>query len=60
MDATIAIALTYKSPEADILLRWPCEPKIDQLINWKLMLQSYRFISIIKTICSFAMAYWYL
>lgn len=29
-------------------------------MDWKLIVQSYGFIGIIETTCSFAMSYWYL
>jgi sodium/potassium-transporting ATPase subunit alpha len=56
-DAAAAIALTYESPEADVLLRRPRRPRVDRLVDWKLMLQSYGFIGVIETVCSFSMAY---
>jgi sodium/potassium-transporting ATPase subunit alpha len=40
--------------------RRPRKPGKDRLVDWRLMLQTYGFIGIIETVCSFAMAYWYL
>lgn len=42
------------------MLRRPRKPGKDRLVDWRLMLQTYGFIGIIETVCSFAMAYWYL
>jgi hypothetical protein len=50
----------YEAPEADVLLRKPRKPKVDRLVDWKLMLQSYGFIGVLETVSSFAMSYWYL
>jgi len=52
--------LAYEAPEADVLLRRPRKSKIDRLVDWQLMLQSYGFIGVIETLTSFAMSYWYL
>jgi sodium/potassium-transporting ATPase subunit alpha len=52
--------LAYEAPEADVLLRKPRKPKTDRLVDWQLMLQSYGFVGVIETICSFSMSYWYL
>jgi sodium/potassium-transporting ATPase subunit alpha len=59
-DCAAATVLAYEAPEADVLLRKPRKPKVDRLVDWKLMLQSYGFIGILETASSFAMAYWYL
>ena len=42
------------------MLRRPRKPGQDRLVDWRLMLQTYGFIGIIETVCSFSMAYWYL
>jgi sodium/potassium-transporting ATPase subunit alpha len=59
-DCAAATVLAYEAPEADVLLRRPRKPKVDRLVDWKLMLQSYGFIGVIETLTSFAMSYWYL
>ncbi|RHZ58357.1 hypothetical protein CDV55_104977 [Aspergillus turcosus] len=59
-DCAAATVLAYETPEADVLLRPPRRPKKDRLVNWKLMLQAYGIIGMIETVCSFAMAFWYL
>ncbi|KUJ19293.1 putative H /K ATPase alpha subunit [Mollisia scopiformis] len=59
-DCAAATVLAYESPEADVLLRKPRKPKVDRLVDWKLILQSYGFIGVIETLTSFAMSYWYL
>ncbi|KAE9367518.1 calcium ATPase [Stipitochalara longipes BDJ] len=59
-DCAAATVLAYETPEADVLLRRPRKPKVDRLVDWKLMLQSYGFIGVIETLTSFAMSYWYL
>src|ERR1700744_5970231 len=43
-DCAAATVLAYEAPEADVLLRKPRKPKVDRLVDWKLMLQSYGFI----------------
>lgn len=52
--------LSYEKPEADVLNRPPRNVKKERLVNWQLILQSYGFIGIIQTVCSFAMSFWYL
>jgi sodium/potassium-transporting ATPase subunit alpha len=59
-DCAAATVLAYEAPEADVLLRRPRKPKVDRLVDWQLMLQSYGFIGVIETLTSFAMSYWYL
>lgn len=59
-DCAAATVLAYETPEADVLLRRPRKPKVDRLVDWKLILQSYGFIGVIETLTSFAMSYWYL
>ncbi|RDL31813.1 Uncharacterized protein BP5553_09215 [Venustampulla echinocandica] len=59
-DCAAAIVLAYEAPEADVLLRRPRKPKVDRLVDWKLMLQTYGFIGVLESIASFAMAFWYL
>ncbi|KAF8849799.1 calcium ATPase [Acephala macrosclerotiorum] len=59
-DCAAATVLAYEAPEADVLLRKPRKPKVDRLVDWKLILQSYGFIGVIETLTSFAMSYWYL
>jgi sodium/potassium-transporting ATPase subunit alpha len=59
-DCAAATVLAYEAPEADVLLRKPRKPKVDRLVDWKLMLQSYGFVGVIETLSSFAMSYWYL
>lgn len=59
-DCAAATVLAYETPEADVLLRKPRKPKVDRLVDWKLILQSYGFIGVIETLTSFAMSYWYL
>ncbi|KAK1753292.1 hypothetical protein QBC47DRAFT_431753 [Echria macrotheca] len=59
-DCMAATALAYESPEADVLSRPPRRPGVDRLVDWKLIVQSYGFVGIIETVCSFAMSYWYL
>ena len=59
-DCAAATVLAYEAPEADVLLRKPRKPKVDRLVDWQLMLQSYGFIGVIETATSFAMSYWYL
>jgi sodium/potassium-transporting ATPase subunit alpha len=59
-DAAAATVLVYEAPEADVMLRRPRKPGKDRLVDWRLMLQTYGFIGIIETVCSFSMAYWYL
>jgi sodium/potassium-transporting ATPase subunit alpha len=54
------VALAYETPEADVLLRPPRHPTKTRLVDWKLMFHSYAFIGLIETVCSFAMAFWYL
>lgn len=59
-DCAAATVLAYETPEADVLLRKPRKPKVDRLVDWKLMLQSYGFVGVLETVSSFAMSYWYL
>lgn len=59
-DCAAATVLAYEAPEADVLRRKPRKPKVDRLVDWQLMLQSYGFIGVIETLTSFAMSYWYL
>ncbi|RDL34359.1 putative calcium-transporting ATPase [Venustampulla echinocandica] len=59
-DCAAATVLAYEAPEADVLLRKPRKPKVDRLVDWQLVLQSYGFIGVIETLTSFAMSYWYL
>ncbi|KAJ5668722.1 hypothetical protein N7462_009792 [Penicillium macrosclerotiorum] len=59
-DCAAAVALAYEAPEADVLYRPPRHPTKTRLVNWKLMFHSYAIIGMIETICSFAMAFWYL
>jgi sodium/potassium-transporting ATPase subunit alpha len=49
----------YEAPEADVMLRRPRKPKVDRLVDWRLMLQAYGFIGILETVSSFAVSYWY-
>ncbi|ELR02104.1 hypothetical protein VC83_06615 [Pseudogymnoascus destructans] len=58
-DCAAAIVLAYEAPEADVLRRRP-RKRVDRLVNWQLMLQSYAFIGVLESIASFAMAFWYL
>ena len=58
-DCAAAITLAFEKPEADVMLRPPRNPKIDKLVDWKLLLQSYGFIGTLEAVSSFAMAYWY-
>lgn len=58
-DCAAAPAIAYKKPEADVLLRRPRNAKKDRLVDWKLILESYGFIGVLETLCSFAMSYWY-
>lgn len=59
-DCAAATVLAYEAPEADVLLRRPRKPKVDRLVDWQLMLQSYGIIGVLETLSSFAMSYWYL
>jgi sodium/potassium-transporting ATPase subunit alpha len=59
-DCAAATVLAYEAPEADVLLRRPRKPKVDRLVDWRLILQAYGFIGILETTASFAMSYWYL
>ena len=59
-DCAAATVLCYETPEADVLLRPPRDPKKDRLVDWKLILQSYGFVGLLETFSSFAMSYWYL
>ena len=59
-DCAAATVLAYEKPESDVMNRPPRNPKKERLVNFQLMLQSYGFIGVIETVCSFAMAYWYL
>jgi sodium/potassium-transporting ATPase subunit alpha len=59
-DCAAATVLAYEAPEADVLLRRPRKPKVDRLVDWRLMLQAYGFIGILETVSSFSIAYWYL
>lgn len=59
-DCAAATALAYEKPEADVLLRPPRRPKKDKLVDPQLILQSYGFIGVLETLCSFSMSYWYL
>lgn len=54
------MVLAYEKPEADVLLRPPRHHKKTRLVNWQLMFQAYAFIGVIESVCSFAMAFWYL
>ncbi|KAL9084892.1 MAG: hypothetical protein Q9165_007845 [Trypethelium subeluteriae] len=58
-DCAAATAIAYEKPEADVLLLRPRNPKRDHLVNWRLILQSYGFIGVLESVCSFAMSYWY-
>lgn len=58
-DCAAATAIAYEKPEADVLLRKPRNAKKDRLVDWELILQSYGFIGVLQTLCSFAMSYWY-
>ncbi|KAF4450514.1 putative H /K ATPase alpha subunit [Fusarium austroafricanum] len=59
-DCAGAIVLAYEKPEADVLFRPPRDPRQTHLVNWQLMFHAYAFVGVIESICSFAMAYWYL
>lgn len=59
-DCAAATVLAYEAPEADVLLRRPRKPKVDRLVDWRLMFQAYGFIGILETFSSFAISYWYL
>ncbi|RAL12873.1 cation-translocating P-type ATPase [Aspergillus homomorphus CBS 101889] len=59
-DCAAATVLAYEKPEADVLLRPPRKPKQNRLVNWKLIFHAYGVLGIIETVCSFAMAFWYL
>ncbi|KAH7412890.1 hypothetical protein BKA64DRAFT_770708 [Cadophora sp. MPI-SDFR-AT-0126] len=59
-DCAAATVLAYEKPEADVLLRKPRKPRTDRLVDWQLIVQSYGFIGVIETLCSFAMSYWFL
>lgn len=59
-DCAAATVLAYETPEADVLLRKPRNPRTDRLVDWRLILQSYGFIGVLETFSSFAMSYWYL
>jgi sodium/potassium-transporting ATPase subunit alpha len=59
-DCLAATSLAYEQPEADVLNRPPRKIGVDRLVDWKLVVQSYGFIGVIETVCSFAMSYWYL
>lgn len=59
-DCAAATVLAYETPEADVLLRKPRRPKTDHLVDYKLILQSYGFLGVLETVCSFTMSYWYL
>ncbi|KAG6357049.1 hypothetical protein INS49_014925 [Diaporthe citri] len=59
-DCLAATSLAYEKPEADVLLRPPRVVGVDRLVDWKLIVQSYGFVGIVETACSFAMSYWYL
>ena len=59
-DCAAATVLAYETPEADVLLRPPRNPKTDRLVSWQLIVQSYGFIGVLETIASFSMSYWYL
>ena len=52
--------MAYEAPEADVLHRPPRDPTKTRLVDWKLMFHSYAVVGMIETICSFAMAFWYL
>ncbi|PYH49773.1 cation-translocating P-type ATPase [Aspergillus saccharolyticus JOP 1030-1] len=59
-DCAAATVLAYEKPEADVLLRPPRKPKQNRLVNYKLIFHAYGVLGIIETVCSFAMAFWYL
>ncbi|KAJ5369674.1 uncharacterized protein N7496_005766 [Penicillium cataractarum] len=59
-DCAAAVALAYEAPEADVLYRPPRHPTKTRLVDWKLIFHSYAIIGMIETVCSFAMAFWYL
>lgn len=59
-DCAAAIALAFEKPESDVLLRPPRNVKKDNLVDWKLILQSYGLSGVTESLCSFAMSYWYL
>ncbi|KAK8048677.1 hypothetical protein PG994_010407 [Apiospora phragmitis] len=59
-DCAAATVLSYKKPEADVLLRKPRNVKKDRLVNWQLVAMAYGVLGVIETFASFAMAYWYL
>lgn len=43
-----------------MLYRPPRHPTKTRLVDWKLIFHSYAVIGMIETVCSFAMAFWYL
>lgn len=59
-DCAGAVVLAYESPESDVLLRRPRRVGVDRLVNWQLMFQAYAIIGVLESLCSFAMAFWYL
>ncbi|EEU34196.1 uncharacterized protein NECHADRAFT_85426 [Fusarium vanettenii 77-13-4] len=59
-DCAGAIVLAYEKPEADVLFRPPRNPSKTHLVNWQLIFHAYAFVGVIESVCSFAMAYWYL
>lgn len=59
-DCAGAVVLAYEAPESDVLLRRPRRPGHDRLVNWQLMFQAYAIVGVLESLCSFAMAFWYL
>lgn len=59
-DMAPSLSLMYEKPETDLLSRPPRIPKIDPLVNWKLLFQAYLFIGMIESFFSHLMFFVYL
>lgn len=55
-----SLSLIQEKPESDVLLRKPRDTKKDRLANWQLLAHAYLFVGVPLTLCSAAMAFWWM
>ncbi|KAJ2907467.1 hypothetical protein GGI21_003859 [Coemansia aciculifera] len=62
-DMWASISLMYESPESDIMLRAPRNPKKEHLVDLKFFLQAYGFIGVLEALFAhiifFVFMYWH-
>ncbi|KAF5359901.1 hypothetical protein D9758_013991 [Tetrapyrgos nigripes] len=53
------LSIVYEKPEAGLLLRKPRDRKKERLVDWKLLLQAYRFIGVIHSLTLMVGAFYF-